>query len=112
MWKLKLGPWEYKLVRSDFQDVGGSRLMYVARVFSYTRRRASIGEADISCQGQRVASVQPMAVIADQRGVRRLIPVVDATSLLMWALAGICVTSFLAARAVSRSLDRPADLDS
>lgn len=112
MWKLKLGPWEYKLVRSEPLRVGSSRLVYVARIFSFTRRRATIGQENVSCEGQRFASIRPVAVVADQKGLRRLLPIMDLNSLFMWVFAGICLASFLAARTAGRALDQRAEMES
>jgi len=112
MWKLKLGPWEYKLVRSEPLRVGSSRLVHVARIFSFTRRRATIGQENVTGEGLRYASIRPVAVVADQRGLRRLLPIVDLNSLLMWAFAGIWLASFLAARAAGRALEQRAEMES
>ena len=106
MRNLKLGPWQYQLVRSDPIEVPSGRLFLVARVFAFTRRRATVSAGGVAGGGVRFTSVAPLAVIAEQKGWRRLLPIVNLNRLILWALCGVCIASFLAARAAGRAMAR------
>ena len=105
MWKWKVGPLQYRVVRSDPIQVGTSRLSMIARVISYTRRRATIGEDTIRSHGVQFVDVSPVAVMAEQRGWRRLLPVVNLTNMIVGALAGVCLASYVASRAVGKAIE-------
>jgi len=111
MWKTELGPFRYRVVRSEPVQAGTSRLTMIARVISYTRRRATIGQPSIQMQGAQFVDVVPVAVVSAQRGWRRLMPVIDLTRLIVGALAGVCLASYIASRAAGRSLDARASLE-
>jgi len=83
----------------------------IASEMSYTRRRATVGQDNIKMFGAQVVDVTPVAVVAEQHGWRRLIPVIDLTRMIIGALAGVCLASYVASRAVGRSLDERASLE-
>lgn len=105
MWKRKVGPFQYRVVRGEPVQAGNSRLTMIARVISYTGRRATIGQDHITIQGRQFVDAAPVAVISEQRGWRRIVPVIDLTSVILGALAGICLASYVASRAVGRALE-------
>jgi hypothetical protein len=111
MWNAKLGPFQYRVVRGGPVQAGTSRLTLIARVVSYTRRRATIGEDGIQMQGQQYVDVVPVAVVSEQRGWRRILPVFDLTRVIVGALAGICLASYVASRAVGRAIDERASAE-
>lgn len=102
---LKIGPLRFRLVRSDTIVAGSSRLTLIARVISFNRRRATIRKDGFDATGMQFADVAPVAVVASERGWRRLLPIVNVTRLILWALAGVCVASYVASRAVGRTLE-------
>jgi SH3-like domain-containing protein len=111
MWRMKVGPLQYRVVRSETVQTGGSQLTLLARVISCTRRRAAIGQGDIKTWGLQYVNVAPVAVVAEQSGWRRLLPIVDLTGMIVWALAGVCLASYVASRAAGRALEEPLTTD-
>lgn len=104
MWHMRCGPWRYRVERGDPIQVGESRLYPVVRVWSWRRRRARIGSQGLMARGALVESTAPMAVVLERPGERRLVPILDITRLLIWAIAGLCLAGTLSALAARRSL--------
>lgn len=104
MWKVRCGPWRYRVERGDPIQVGECRLFPVVRVWTWRRRRASLGPQGFAARGALTESLAPMAVVLERPGERRLIPIVDITRLLSWAIAGLCLAGTLSALAAHRAL--------
>ena len=104
---LKLGPWKYQLVRGAKRDLGTCQISPLVRVASFTRRRLTVGQNDVSGAGVQWVSLMPIAVLVQQPGIRRLLLIGDRTRWIMWALGAIGVVSCLVAGIAGRRLQRP-----
>jgi hypothetical protein len=90
--------------RGDPIQIGESWLFPIVRIWSWRRRRARIASQSLTAQGALMESIAPMAVVLERPGERRLVPILDLTRLLLWAIGGLCLAGTLRALAARRSL--------
>ena len=80
-------------VHGEPYEVGGRRLIPVARITSYGKARATIGTKQVSGLGGRFVQVTPLAVVDETPEGERRIDIADRTSRAMLNLVlGAVVT--------------------
>lgn len=104
MFKMQCGPWVYRMERGDPIQVGDIRLFPMVRIWAWRRRRARVGARGFTAQGTLLESISPLAVALERPGERRLIPIINVTRLLLWAIAGLCLAGSLSALAARRAI--------
>jgi hypothetical protein len=106
VFKLRLGPFSYELVRSEPLELGYCRLILIARAMSMGRRSATVGWNGIFGWGMYAASLAPIALIEERGSTRRVIPIIDVNRVVRWALAGAGVATLLAVVRAGRTMER------
>lgn len=104
MFKVQCGPWVYRMEKSEPFQAGNMRLFPIVRIWAWRRRRARVGAREFTAQGALLESISPLAMVLERPGERRLIPIIDITRLLLWAIAGLCLAGFLSALAARRAI--------
>lgn len=99
---LKFGPWKYQIARGEKLNLGTCQMSPLVRVLSFTRRRLTVGQDDVSGAGVQWVSLMPIAMLVEQPGTRRLLLIGDRTRWIIWALGAIGVVSCLVAGVAGR----------
>jgi|GEM_PF-1368390 len=74
-------------VHGEPYEVGGRRLIPVARIASFGKARATIGARQVSGRGGGFVQVTPLAVVEETPEGERRIAIADRTSQAVWSLA-------------------------
>ena len=104
MFKLHIGPLRFQMVRGERMALAGVRVVPVATVLSLTSRKGFVGPDRIGAHGFRFVRVQPVALLEERQGVRRVLILADWSRLIVLGLLASAVATWLATRSLSRRL--------
>ena len=91
------GRFRVETVRGEPYEVGGRRLIPVARIASFGKARATIGTNQVSGWGGGFVQVAPLAVVEETPEGERRIAISDRTPQAVWrlVLGGGAIALFL-----------------